>query len=331
MQDDFFHYPPDLMALLTDAIPLLCRSRADVLVFFRGCGVPAELTDDLRRWFSKHEITRAVLARLNEGGDRMLAQRREVIKRVTQFQDFSVCYPDDQLKARGVVVAIRDLVNVKDALTAMILERDRERHQLFQQHEAEAAAKRRSREEREDLRRRLAGLISIASPQRRGLALEIVLNDVFRLDGISIRDGFTIRNDQGQATEQIDGLIALGTQLILVEAKWHSEPLSKGDVAAHLVSLYSRGDVYGLVVSFSGFRPSAVEICRTALADLVVVLAEVRELLMLLEDPDATVSDWLWQKITKASVDRMPLFRPGARAMPGPGPPAASALPGLAG
>lgn len=326
MQDDVYHFPPDLMALLTDAIPLLCRSRADVVLFFRGCGVPAEMTDDLRRWFSKYEITRAVLTRLNEAGDRMLAPRRELIKRVTQFQDFTVCHPDDQLKARGVVVAIRDLVNVKDAFTKMNLERERERLERLQQHEADAAAKRRSRQEREDLRRRLAGLISMASPQRRGIALEGVLNDIFRLDGISVRDAFTIRNDDGQVTEQIDGLVALGTQLILVEAKWHSEPLSKADVSAHLVSLYSRGDVYGLVVSFSGFKPSAIEICTTALADLVVVLAEVHELLMLLEDPDASVSGWLRQKITKASVDRTPLFRPTSGATSGPGPPPADAV-----
>jgi len=329
MQDDVYHYPPDLMALLTDAIPLLCRSRADVLTFFRGCGVPAGMTDDLRRWFSKHEITRAVLARLNEGGDRMLAQRRELIKRVTQFQDFSVCHPDDQLKARGVVVAIRDLVNVKDAFTKMSLERERERQQRVQQHEAEAAAKRRGREEREDLRHRLAGLVSMASPQRRGIALEGVLNDIFRMDGVSVRDAFSIRNDHGQVTEQIDGLIALGTQLILVEAKWHSEPLSKSDVSAHLVSLYSRGDVYGLVVSYSGFKPSAIEICKTALADLVVVLAEVHELLMLLEDPDASLGEWLQEKIIKASVDRVPLYRPGTRGMSGPGPPPANAVTGL--
>jgi hypothetical protein len=321
MSDEAYHFPPDLMGLLIDAIPLLCRSRADVLAFFRGCGVPAKTIRDLNRWLGKYDIARIVLTRLNEGGDRMLAQRRELIKRVTQFQDFSACRPDVQLKARGLVAAIRDLVNAKDALTKLSLERDRERQQRLQQHEAEAAAKRRAREQREALRRRLAGLTAMTNPQQRGIALEGVLNDIFKLDGLSVRDAFTIRNERGYISEQIDGLIAVGTQLILVEAKWHSEPLGRGDVSAHLVSLYTRGDVYGLVVSFSGFRQSAIDVCKAALADLVVVLAEVRELLMLLEDPDASVSDWLGQKITRASVDRMPLFMPDPRAMSGPGPP----------
>lgn len=321
MSDEAYHFPPDLMGLLIDTIPLLCRSKAEVLAFFRGCGVPADVTSDLHRWLGKYDIARIVLTRLNEGGDRMLAQRREVVKRVTQFQDFSACRPDAQLKARGLVSAVRDLVNAKDAVTKLSLERERERQLLVRQHEAEAAAKRRARAERETLRRRLAELTSMTNPQQRGIALEGVLNDVFKLDGIAVRDAFTIRNERGYISEQIDGLIALGTQLMLVEAKWHSEPLSRSDVAAHLVSLYTRGDVYGLIVSYSGFRRSAIDVCKAALADLVVVLAEVHELLMLLEDPDATVSEWLRQKITKARVDRMPLFVPGPRALSGPGPP----------
>jgi hypothetical protein len=34
--DDPFHYPPELLSLLIDTIPLLCRSKQDVLTFFPG-------------------------------------------------------------------------------------------------------------------------------------------------------------------------------------------------------------------------------------------------------------------------------------------------------
>jgi restriction system protein len=68
------------------------------MTFFRGAGVAEHLTIDLQRRVtadrasvSKYEITRAVLTRINEGGDRPLAQRREVVKRVTEFEDFSAC------------------------------------------------------------------------------------------------------------------------------------------------------------------------------------------------------------------------------------------------
>jgi restriction system protein len=37
------HYPPEILNLLVDTIPLLCRSKNDVLVFFKGAGVPGRL------------------------------------------------------------------------------------------------------------------------------------------------------------------------------------------------------------------------------------------------------------------------------------------------
>jgi hypothetical protein len=64
------------------------------------------------------------------------------------------------------------------------------------------------------------------------------------------------------------------------------------------------------VVSASGFAPAAIEDCERMLVQRVIVLAEVHELLMLLEDPAASVSDWLRVKVVAAKVDRKPLFMP---------------------
>ena len=41
--DITFPYPPDLFNLLVDTIPLLNRSKKDVLLFFRGAGVHEEV------------------------------------------------------------------------------------------------------------------------------------------------------------------------------------------------------------------------------------------------------------------------------------------------
>lgn len=108
--DETFHYPPDLMGLLIDAIPCLCKAKKDVLIFFRGAGVGAAFTQDLeerlrtdRDSLGKHEMVRTVLARLNERGEPTLRQRREVLKRVVEFEDFSACWPNDQLKAKALV------------------------------------------------------------------------------------------------------------------------------------------------------------------------------------------------------------------------------------
>jgi len=63
-----YHYPPEVFNLLVDTIPLLCRSKRDVITFFRGAGVSETSFKDLelqvensRDSIKKHEIARVVL------------------------------------------------------------------------------------------------------------------------------------------------------------------------------------------------------------------------------------------------------------------------------
>src|SRR5262245_23177277 len=157
-----YHFPPDLMGLLIDTIPLLIRTKKDMLGFFRGAGVATGLTDlwnkvsDPREkeTITKYEITREVLKRLNEKGDTAegIRQRREVLKRVVEFEDFSVCWPNDQLKAKGLVGEIRRLVHVVDSFRRMQNEKEDERRKRSQALETEAAQAIQRREEREAIK-----------------------------------------------------------------------------------------------------------------------------------------------------------------------------------
>lgn len=67
---------------------------------------------------NKYQIARHVLEALNARGDSGLAARREVIKRIVEFEEFSACWPADQLKAKGLIAEIRKVVNVKASFTA---------------------------------------------------------------------------------------------------------------------------------------------------------------------------------------------------------------------
>jgi restriction system protein len=320
-----YHFPPELMDLLIETIPLLCRSKVAVLAFFRGCGVPDSVTADLRckvetdkAAITKYEITRTVLARLNEKGDQALAQRRQVVKRVTEFEDFSVCWDSDQLKAQGLVARVRSVVNVKDSFTRLSQEYERERLERQRHQEAQAQATRRQREERESLRRRLIDLRSISVPRERGLALEGVLNDTFKVDGLSIREAFTLSSDSGEVGEQIDGLVVMGGHPILIEAKWHARALGVDGVCRHIARVLLREPgVHGLIVSASGFTAPAIEECTRALTHRAFMLAELNELVMLLEDPTANLRSWLEAKLLASRVDRRVLFRPGIEAIAG--------------
>ena len=134
MMDISFHYPPELLQLLIDLIPKICKSKRDLLLFFQGSGVsltvlqPYDLvlkTD--KQSFNKYHVSRELLTKINEDGEKSLRVRREVLKRVTEFEDFSVCWDNDRAAARGLVAQVRDLVNVKDSFTRMRMERDAEK------------------------------------------------------------------------------------------------------------------------------------------------------------------------------------------------------------
>jgi hypothetical protein len=64
-------------------------------VFFKGAGVPGPITEDFRQKVAtdrssvnKYEIVREVLARLNDKGEASLRERREILKRVVEFEGF---------------------------------------------------------------------------------------------------------------------------------------------------------------------------------------------------------------------------------------------------
>lgn len=91
--DAAFHYPSELILLLVDTIPRLCRGKKDVLLFFRSAGVPDSYTSDIelqlradRDSVKKNDMVRTVLQRLNENGEKALRERREVVKRIVEWK-----------------------------------------------------------------------------------------------------------------------------------------------------------------------------------------------------------------------------------------------------
>ena len=146
-----YHYPPDLFQLLVDTIPRLCRSKMDVLLFFRGAGVRESILRDLRQRLAedassinKFYMVRTLLARLNEAGDAALGERRALLQRVHDFEEFSTCWENDRLEAQGLVGQIRQLVNIKDSFTRMRQEREEEarKHREATRREAEVLRQR---------------------------------------------------------------------------------------------------------------------------------------------------------------------------------------------
>jgi restriction endonuclease Mrr len=312
-----WHYPPELVELTVKAAALLNKSKPGILDFFRGAGVPRSMVADLdqqvasdRTAISKAEIARRVITRLNDAGDAMIAPRREILNRIVQTESFEHCWPDDRLPAKGVVAEIRDVVNRRDSFTRMKHERERERaERLREQHEA-GARKAQERAARTQVKNDLFALFSQANPYWRAKQLEGVLNRLFALDGLSVREAFHVTGDEGEGiVEQIDGVVELDGEIYLVEMKWLQEPVGVPEIAPHFVRVFSRDAARGIFVSASGFSEPAITQSKHALSKMVSVLCELEEFVHLLER-ETDIRDYLREKVRAAITERRPLHRP---------------------
>lgn len=314
---DTYHYPPELLSLLVDTIPLLCRSKNDVLVFFRGAGTPEAIltpfTNQLRadsKSVNKYQIARTVIESLNSRGDPTLAPRREIIKRVVEFEDFSSCWPADQLKAKGAVSEVRRVVNVKDSFTRMKQERDSEKAHVQAAVQAERAAEHARKKQISDLKDQLFSLFALEDkPQMRGKKLEVVLNGIFRAYGILVHEDFKRRDpDSNTVLEQVDGVILLDGTIHLVEMKWLKDPVGIADFSPHLVRLFSRANASGIFISNSEFTEPVLKECANALNQRTMFLCSLQELVMLLQN-ETDLLTFLRKKSQAAVVAKQPFLK----------------------
>lgn len=241
----------------------------------------------------------------------MIGPRREILNRIVTTESFEHCWPNDRLAAKGVVAEIREVVNKRDAFTRMKTERDREHEEHMRMKREEQEQRERERAARTQVKDDLFALINENDPWKRGKRLEVVLNRLFVLDGISVRESFHLIGDEGEGiVEQIDGVIVLDGEVYLVEIKWLNEPVGVDQIAPHFVRVFSRDAARGIFISASGFTDPAVKQSTDALARMVSVLCSLEELVRLLESPNADIHAYFREKVHAAIVERRPWHRP---------------------
>jgi hypothetical protein len=136
--------------------------------------------------------------------------RREVLRRVVEFEDFSRCWPDDQLVAEGLVARVRAVINVKGQLhEAPSGTRPGTAGPPGATGRAAAAEAAEVRAAREGRPHGPVGVFAETNPQRRGIRLEQALNDVFQSAGLHVQDAFIRRAPDGGALEQVDGVVVV--------------------------------------------------------------------------------------------------------------------------
>jgi predicted RecB family endonuclease len=155
----------------------------------------------------------------------------------------------------------------------------------------------------------LGGLFVEGDPLKRGKALETLLNRLFKISGILVREAFVLRVVGKGVVEQIDGVIEIDGELYLVEVKWWHAALGPGDVAQHLVRVFNRGHARGIFISASDYTPAAILSCKESLTRAVFVLCALEEFVLLLEQ-EKDLREFLKQKITAAIADKNPFHQP---------------------
>lgn len=145
------------------------------------------------------------------------------------------------------------------------------------------------------------------------MALERVLNRLFKSYGISIRDAFRRIGLNGEGViEQIDGVVEFDGAIYPVEMKWWSEPLGPGDVAQHLVRVFGRNAAGGILISQSGYTAAAITSCRDSLHRIVFALANLEEIVFILER-EVSLLEVLRRKVQAAIIDKNPFFESSGR------------------
>ena len=312
--NDVYHYPPDLFDLIVQTIPLLNRSKKAVLTFFNGAGVNKRLYTDINEKvnndpdsISKYDICRTILERINQDSEKYLRERREILKRITEFEAFSTCWESDQFKAKGLVSEIQKVINVKDSFTRMKQEREKESELRKKDYQKKINEIQKHKENLKTIQIDLFSLFSESNFQKRGKSLEKVLNNYFKAYQISIKEDFIRVGDNKEGIlEQIDGIIELDNQFFLVEMKWRKEPIGSDDIFAHLGRIYHRADAHGIFISASGYTPSGIEAAKEALLkNAILVMFDLEEFVKIIES-ETDFRQYLRDKIKIAIIDKNP-------------------------
>lgn len=312
--NDVFHYPPDLFELVVQTIPLLNRSKDSVLLFFKGAGVDETIFSDIsqivrtnKESITKYEICRKILERINENSEKYLRERREILKRITEFEAFSTCWEDDQLKARGLVAEIQKVINVKDSFTRMNQERLRETEQKRQEYLSRIEQIQEHKAKLNNIKNQLFSLFSENNAQKRGKDLEKILNEYFREYEILVKEDFKRIGEQGEGiVEQIDGIIELDNSIFLVEMKWRKDTIGNDDIYAHLGRIYHRANAHGIFISASGYSPSGISAAKEALIkNALIVLFDLEEFVRIIEHDD-DFKKYLRDRIQTAIIEKNP-------------------------
>jgi Restriction endonuclease len=248
------HFTQVILAALKDAAVKLFWKKEDLRRVLNIAGVPARLIAAQDWDIPKYKVISPILDALNsdESG---IGPLRALLHETLSYKDAKhlLWLPDGKEKRKDAERALAQLRELVDQHDTARRTQDEERQAILNRR-AENNRYKLFNEKLKSLKESYESLCVERDSQKRGFALEKLLNELFALFEMSPKAPFR------RTGEQIDGAFTLEGDHYLLEAKWQDIQINLADLKVFDGSVESSLDnTLGLFISINGFSPQAIE------------------------------------------------------------------------
>lgn len=247
-------YSADIQQLIIETMVSVVWYKRDLFRIFDSSSVPRSVLTGIPKEFNGRELTKRdisdyVLGRLSSMGDEGLGALRMIVQQLTNWRDFSAAA--DPREARLAVERLKTVVREHDQETEEV----RQKRELEKKRRQEEQAKRAEKSSKlAELHKIFIDLTTSDDAQKRGYALEGLLNELLALFGLQPGPSFRITG------EQIDGDFVLDGDDFLFEAQW-AKIKPTAEVLYGFEGKVTRKfkGTRGLFISVEGFSPTSLD------------------------------------------------------------------------
>ena len=285
-------FPSDIKSAMRDCILKIFWPKRDIASFFQDNGCTSS---DMKCLGDYKEISRArmidtMFQHLSSRADGGLGPYRAMLQALATWSHFDPYYFDKLKKlnredAQRAIEHLRQLEEIRDH------EIKRKREERFRHEQISRQAK----SSREALRDEYISLLQGSlPPQKRGYALEQILQELAKLSNLEVTEPFRILG------EQIDGAVKFDGEHYLIEAKWQDAAASNEPVYQLAGKVEGKFYGRGIFISVNGYSPLVVESLAKGKA-LKTVLIDGADVMLVLEG-FLSFADLLDRKVKSAQT-----------------------------
>jgi hypothetical protein len=253
--------PQDIANPLAVAIRDVLWYKANVLSFYKECGLPKTLLTEVQKQQQAGTPTiktvHYILDDLDAYGDEGWVIAKRILTKMNFWKDMKSIAPERRQQAAESLAVFRAVMKEFQAQQEYLERKEREDRERAMQEEREARGRitQLDHAKLQGFRDEFDAVYILQDKKERGDRFEVLMNKIF---------GYYSERSEGpfkRTGEQVDGLFYFDKHWYLVEIRWKAEKSNAADVSV-LRDRASRsfgGDTKALFVSFNGFSQDCLE------------------------------------------------------------------------